>query len=291
MSDSESYVEANGVRLWTRYYGGDDINSPTCIIPTPGWGISAHQYEKTLTPLNRQFNIIFMETRGTNRSSAPSSSDDYSYETHCKDIDAVRKHYDLRSVWLCGHSLGGVLAMQYALDFSKNLDGLILLDTYAKTDQQYFDEVEANVMKRREEPWFANVYKEYLNEANVSSDDEFRRNIIETLPLYFSPKADLSKIESLFSDAETTFAPYSGWLAATGGEVTLLDNIHEISVPTILTVGSEDFICPPSQAEKIHLAIDNSKLLYFGGAGHFPWIEYTETFFLRVFRAIDALRT
>ena len=52
-----------------------------------------------------------------------------------------------------------------------------------------------------------------------------------------------------------------------------IPSLHEIGCPTLLLVGSDDFICPPSQAQRMHAHIPQSHLAVFEQSGHFPWIE------------------
>jgi hypothetical protein len=52
-----------------------------------------------------------------------------------------------------------------------------------------------------------------------------------------------------------------------------------ISAPTLILVGKDDFVCPPSQANIMHEGIPNSKLVVFEKSGHFTHVEEPEAFF------------
>jgi proline iminopeptidase len=52
-----------------------------------------------------------------------------------------------------------------------------------------------------------------------------------------------------------------------------LPSLHEIGCPTLVLVGRDDFITPPSQAQLLHAHIPHSRLVVFEHSGHFPWIE------------------
>jgi proline iminopeptidase len=58
-----------------------------------------------------------------------------------------------------------------------------------------------------------------------------------------------------------------------------LSRLPEIKAPTLIVVGTDDFICSPRQAERLHLGIARSKLLVIEKAGHFPWLEQPESFY------------
>jgi proline iminopeptidase len=53
----------------------------------------------------------------------------------------------------------------------------------------------------------------------------------------------------------------------------------EISTPTLILVGRDDFVCPPSQAKIMHEGIPNSELIVFEKSGHFTHVEEPEAFF------------
>jgi 3-oxoadipate enol-lactonase len=65
-------------------------------------------------------------------------------------------------------------------------------------------------------------------------------------------------------------------------------------VPTLVIVGSEDTLTPPSEAHALHDGIANSRLVEIPGAGHLSNLENPEAFnaaveeFLSPFRAFAA---
>ena len=59
----------------------------------------------------------------------------------------------------------------------------------------------------------------------------------------------------------------------------LTPRLGEISAPTLILVGRDDFVCPPSQAKIMHEHIPNSELVVFEQSGHFTHVEEPEAFF------------
>ena len=54
----------DGLSLWYKVSG----RGPALLVPTPGWGASADMYMKSLTPLEKDFSLIYLDTRGAGRS-------------------------------------------------------------------------------------------------------------------------------------------------------------------------------------------------------------------------------
>jgi pimeloyl-ACP methyl ester carboxylesterase len=71
--------------------------------------------------------------------------------------------------------------------------------------------------------------------------------------------------------AEASEAIVEGW--------DLTPRLGEISAPTLILVGEDDFICPPSRAKIMHDRIPNSELVVFERSGHFAHAEEPEAFF------------
>ena len=55
--------------------------------------------------------------------------------------------------------------------------------------------------------------------------------------------------------------------------------LGEIRTPTLVLVGREDVICPPSQSKIMHEGIPDSELVVFERSGHFVYVEEAEAFF------------
>jgi pimeloyl-ACP methyl ester carboxylesterase len=54
--------------------------------------------------------------------------------------------------------------------------------------------------------------------------------------------------------------------------------LAEIDVPTLIVVGAEDAITPPSEARAMHEAIPGSRLVELAGAGHLANLEAPDAF-------------
>jgi pimeloyl-ACP methyl ester carboxylesterase len=50
------------------------------------------------------------------------------------------------------------------------------------------------------------------------------------------------------------------------------------TAPTLILVGRDDFICPPSQAKIMHERIPDSELVVFENSGHFAHVEEPDAF-------------
>lgn len=91
------------------------IGSGTPIFVLHGGPGMDHKYFLPhLENLGNTFQFIFFDQRICGKSSWDLDSTSINMSSFVKDIEAVRKHFQLEKINLLGHSWGGLLAMWYA---------------------------------------------------------------------------------------------------------------------------------------------------------------------------------
>lgn len=274
----------NGLKLWYKVSGV----GPVCVMPTPGWGVSSDIYFHTLTRLEDHLTMVYLDTRGTGRSEKPPEANDYTYQLFATDLEALRQHLGQERILVMGHSHAGIHAMNYALSFPERCAGLILIDTLPAFDQHYHDDVQGNLMARHNEAWFEQAFAAISSEDEPQSDEEFGRYCMSIMPFYLADQKVAGRYAQAFEATTFSVAAQKGQQAVQL-EINLLPDLHRISAPTLLVVGSEDPVCSPLQSERIHFRIKNSKLIVIQDAGHFPWLERPEQFFSRLQAGLEVL--
>jgi proline iminopeptidase len=58
----------------------------------------------------------------------------------------------------------------------------------------------------------------------------------------------------------------------------LSPRLTEITVPTLVIAGRDDWVTPPSQADRMMAALPDAKLAIFEESGHYPFVEEHEQF-------------
>jgi proline iminopeptidase len=283
--DGEYTTSINGLNLWYKI----SSNGPVCLVPTPGWGPSSDLYFRTLTPLEELFTLVYLDTRGSGRSEKPKRSTDYTYAHFAADLDGLRQHLKQDKIWVMGHSRAGADSLQYALTYPTGCCGLILLDSLPAFDQVHSDDVQARLMERQNEPWFERAFAAFNDRTMPASDEAFAKWLFEILPFYFYGSTKLVQNQDHLAATTCSVAARQGSFDSNSGEMDLLPRLRDIHVPTLIVVGSHDFICSPLQAQRLHLGIAGSKLMVIEKAGHFPWMEQPEIFYPTVKQALYAL--
>ncbi|MBK7566615.1 MAG: alpha/beta hydrolase [Bacteroidetes bacterium] len=162
------------------------------------------------------------------------------------------KKYD--KVIVMGNSLGGHIALIYALRNPEKIKGVVLTgssglfesamgDSYPKRgDYEY--------IKKKAELTFHNpafATKELVDEL-------------------FDIVNDRNKVLRVLTTAKSAIRQ------------NLAEEVSKITAPTLLVWGNNDTITPPFVGEEFHKLIPNSKLLFIDECGHAPMMEQPEEF-------------
>jgi proline iminopeptidase len=271
ISTGEFTAEINGLRLWYKVSG----NGPVCILPTPGWGPSSELYYLKLKPLESMFTMVYLDTRGSGRSERPGQHA-YSMHDFAADIEGLRKHLGTDSVWLMGHSDGGIIILNYASEHSNHVAGMILVDAPAGNTSKSNDRI-LRMQRRKGEPWFDSAFAAF--QRVPATQHEFESNMRSILPFFFASFENVAKNRDTFENVSFSFDAQRGRGESDPSSVELGAFLPGTKIPTLVVVGEDDFICPPPAAEYFHKEIVGSKLLVIENAGHFPWLEQPEQFF------------
>lgn len=273
LATGEHFAPINGVKL--HYYVSG--KGPVCLMPSTGWGPNVDRYKASLTPLEKYFTIVYYDTRMSGKSIGPEDSTKYSSRDFMNDMDSLRVYLKQSKVWIMGHSAGGFQVLNYGIHHNDNLNGIIALAAVAGRDSLYLAEFTKMIMKRKNEFYFEKGSNIFFRKDTTQYTLAERMKYI--LPFYFH---DVNKMETFrklgdpqFSDKAAKYTQKSHF-----GTEYLFPDLKKVTVPTLVVVGDDDFICDPvSQAGRIHQNIPSSTLVLIKDAGHFPWIEQPTQFF------------
>lgn len=242
------------------------------LVMHGGLGVDHSYFRPFLDSLGDTFQLIYYDQRGHGRSEKCEISN-ITFEQLADDANALREVLGHEKIGIIGHSAGGMVALHYALRHQKHLSFLILLDTTPAFD--HMEEMMEIIQKRNPTTDILTA----LNEPAPPSEREFKDQFKLIQPLYFSDFTDNTEnlinnvIENMIIVPELN--ERSDELLETYNVVSQLKNIE---TPTLILVGKDDFICPPSQAQRLNDNIPNSELFIFEKSGHYPFYEEIDCF-------------
>jgi len=248
-----------------------------CLVMHGGMGFDHTYLHPWLDPLGDVLHLVYYDHRGNGRSGRP-PIETLTYEQYAADANALREHLGFEKVAVIGHSAGGFVALKYAILYPQYLSHLILVDT---APARYNDEeVKENIERKGVTP----EMRAALDGPEPSTIEEVQRmsRILGSLCFY---KYDAKLADEVFGKMIRS-------LEAGKRDEELLKtynvvpHLSKIQAPTLILVGRDDFICPPSQAERMYKGIPKSELVIFERSGHNPYVKEPDAFFSTVRRWI-----
>ncbi|HEV2396507.1 MAG TPA: alpha/beta hydrolase [Candidatus Sulfotelmatobacter sp.] len=271
----EHSADLGGIHFWYRVAG----RGPVLVVQAPGWGVGSEYLQNGLAQLERNFTVIYYDTRGSARSSRPSDAKLMSTDDMIEDLGRLRDYWGLKSITVLGHSNGGAIALGYAIQHPDMVHKLILVDACTE-DHDFRAEREQEIAARKDDPRFKDAIAA-MGTFDAQTDEEFGVYLKKIMPLFFSDPASgmprFAKTDTMLPTIWARRAVEAG-LPVTKQE-SLLDHV---TAQTLVLVGHDDWICPVTQGQRFNKGIRNSRLVVFDKSGHFPWIEAPEPFFAEV---------
>ena len=167
----KNYVLVNGSRLW---YDIEGRGEPIVLI-AGGPGFSHVYFKPHFSKLTRRFQLIYYDAIGRGRSDFALSTSDYSIERDVLDLEGLRQQLGIEKWHVFGHSYGGVVAQQYALDYQEHIHTLILSNTMHSAEmwQNGLDNFYREIKNQYPETW--KTMKELAAQGKKDTSPEMAR--------------------------------------------------------------------------------------------------------------------
>jgi 3-oxoadipate enol-lactonase len=253
------YARADdGVRLHYDVFGrrkGD----PVLLIQ--GLGVDARGWALQRVALGRRYRCITFDNRGVGRSDMPCGP--YRLERMADDAVAVLDAAGFESAHVIGASMGGTLAQLLAFTHPERVRSLVLACTGCRHTawrrellEEWVESAESDGMRS-----FASANIRWLVGSRSLRRFSLAFGVLGPLAMSAPAHAFVSQVRAIldFDDSER------GALA-------------QISVPTLVLVGSQDILTPIADAEEIAELIPGSELAVIRGAAHGFMVEAHRSF-------------
>ena len=238
------------------------------IIFIPGSNTKWQAWNYQIPFFRDKMNVISLDLRGSGKSSRPNYP--YTIDMFVEDLNNLIEHLNInQKTHLCGSSLGGFIALSYALKYPETVESLILCGTAAQADQtgmnQRFKMYEDFVKMDQEQR-----VKTIL--PNLFSR-QFRRKLKKDKELYDQIRNDMNFI-TYYNDAPR-YEDYINQLSALRG-YDIRDSLKNILHPVLIMIGTKDLIVPLNDSEEMHELLPHSPMEKFNDVGHGFTIELAE---------------
>jgi 3-oxoadipate enol-lactonase len=225
------------------------------VVLCHGLGGNHASWWQVAPKLAEHYRVVSWDQRGFGNSTRRSGR--YGPETAVGDLFGLLEHLGLGRVHLVGQSMGGWVAMGFALGHPERLRSLVLTDTLAGV---LTPEIRAAL--GRSEGTRSPVVTEVGDHPALG--EEFRRRRPDLAFLY----QEISSMGDKPGDAEM--------LAMLGAMRAPIERVERLELPVLLVVGESDRLCPTAAMALIAERIPGAELHVIPGAGHSPYFEQPE---------------
>lgn len=185
----ERFVQANGLKFHTIDWGGRG----EWIVLLHGLASQANIWDLVAPLLTDKFRVVAIDQRGHGLSDKPETGYDFASVTY--DLDQILTALEIERTILIGHSWGGNVAVQYAVDQPSRVSGLVLVDGGFL---QIPDHVDWPTAEKMLEP----------PDLIGTPVEEFRANLRPWLGAAWTPEAEAITLHNFEIRADGTIAPH-----------------------------------------------------------------------------------
>jgi pimeloyl-ACP methyl ester carboxylesterase len=236
----------NGITLAYDLLG--EAGPPLVLIH--GFGLDRGIWRDMAENYLADYRVTLPDVRGHGESDAP--EDVYPMALLADDLAGLLDHLEIEQAVVCGHSMGGYIALAFAAQHPERLAGLGLITSRAEADSAEKKEGRLRLA-------------ETVREQGASA-------LAETLASRLSH--DPAVVKAAYDMIAAT--PPAGIIGAALGMAERPDQtamLDRLDVPTLVVAGEEDQIVPLAYARHLAEALAKGTLVEIPGAGHMPMLE------------------
>ncbi|KAL2397773.1 hypothetical protein ABEF93_004599 [Exophiala dermatitidis] len=257
----------DGAKLYVKLRGDTADKTKPLLIGLHGApGLITHaELDASLRYLSSSFRVLVFDGRG---SGASDKVGPCTHERWMKDIENLRAWAGAETFVLAGHSYGGFLALDHAVNHPNRLRGLVLIDT-----------------------WTVGTLGAMTALMNMLTSDRVHvdkaRQVSSLLiPSYAPPEhaaikhsaPDATGSTEGFAKLHFHFETQNWAFGYNMPRFDVRQQLKDIKAPTLVTVGRYDYVTPVSFAQELESGIPDSSLEIFEHSGHSPQSDEPEKF-------------
>lgn len=261
---------ADGTRIHYQTFGTPD-GAPMLLIQ--GLGADSGSWLLQRFPFGAHHRCLAPDNRGVGRSDKPAGP--YDLEVMAADLVAVLDAEGIESAHVVGVSMGGILAQILAVRHPERVRSLVLSCTAC-----------------RHHPWRKDLLASWVDLARAKGMRAFLgenlRWIVGNRSLRrFRPAMRLLGPIAFDVSADAFVAQIEAILAMDDG---LRDELTDVTVPTLVIVGSQDILTPLGDSEELAALIPGAKLAVVRGGAHGFMVERAGPFNATILEFLAAVQ-
>ncbi|MCT9096979.1 alpha/beta fold hydrolase [Haloarchaeobius sp. HME9146] len=200
------------------------------IVFVHGSIVDSGMWDDQVAALRDEFTTVVYDVRGHGRTGG-SSRDRYDMALYASDLHELVTALDLDRPVICGHSMGGLVAQAYAIEYPDEVCGLLLANTFTPTILTRSEWFLRRVAMNAFPPLVRVVGIERLERFNVWVAERFSKGV----------SGDYERVEMLREDGTTiTTAEFGKVIRSMARAHEHPFDLSAIGVPTLILYGENE---------------------------------------------------
>ncbi len=242
------------------FYREFNSSSDKAVILLHGLGANSYSWQYQWDALaNAGYRVIVPDMYGFGKS--PYENKKNSIASMAEDVNDLMQELGIEKASFIGLSMGGAIAMRFALKYPYKVEKLVLANTAAR----FANKIAGSILKILKRIFVMSVMPRRHGANMVSS--------------FVFPKPEQKEFREEFF-REIMMSNKSAYLDAVRSLIRhdLRKQLTALKMPTLVIGGTEDMVTPSFLQEYISTAIQGSKLVIIEGAGHVSSVDSAERF-------------
>ena len=217
------------------------------LVLLHGLGSSADDWESQLPEFSRHFRVIALNLRGFGGSARGTGR--LSIPRFAADVWAQLEQLGARSFHLVGHSMGGAVALQLALNHPQAVTRMVIANSVPSFRPQ--------TLKQHFEVWYRQIVMRLLGPARLAR--------IGALRMYPGPDQEALREKSAARGARNGRSYLESLRALTRWSV--INRLHELSMPVLVLAAEHDYFSREDMLQFAH-GLPKGRFHLFPGTHH-----------------------
>ena len=255
---NDQIISVRGNNLHIRTNGKDTL---PVIVLLHGFTGSVETWNELVGLLEGKYKMVAIDLTGHGKSIVPINYERYSIEEQIKDLEAIFNKLSLRNFTLIGYSMGGRIALAYALQYPRRVTSLIL----ESASPGLKTEIERITREKADRK-----LAEKITEEGLPSFVDFW----EQLPLFASQQLITPEKQQAIREerlGQSVIGLSNSLLGiGTGSQPSYWNDLEKVKQPTLLITGEIDikFVFIAREMEKLLPVVHHRTIKQAGHAIH-----------------------
>lgn len=224
------------------------------LILIHGLFVNSDCWRDQIRFFENDYHILRFDLHGHGRSIKPGRR--YTIRNYVTDMKILLSELGWNSeLNIMGHSLGGMVALVYALENTAEISKLIVASSYCFVSNEAITDVMGRVKSNPIDKFGLGIGKRGLNPYNEETAIWIAKQVSD----YLTQK-----------DAMLATAASAGF--------NICENLKSLNIPTLLIVGQKDITTPVWASEMLHEWLPDSRIVIIEDAAHLVILDHSDAF-------------